>query len=178
MLGSGTFSYVKVAKCVRLSSCSNHHNGVERVRNLQLPVTATNESSHNQDEGENSSASKPSKDFAVKVLRDDLSRSKHKIGILNLVVEAEFLQTISHPNIVTIHGVGENPGDSNFFIVMDMLRTTLNEEIEVWSESEKQIKCTSPNRRIKNEALLKLLEQRTNVATQISAGINYLHEKK
>ncbi len=165
MLGSGAFSDVKIGKC----DCLNYSN---HSVDILLKMQKASNGSRNRDDETPFQKQTRSKEnnYAVKVLRDDLTRSNHKLGAINLAVEAEFLSNISHPNIVTLYGVGEQPGESNFFIVLERLRSTLNEEIILWSEHTKYTK----NKNTKEE----LLHQRIDVALQVSAGLKYLHEQK
>lgn len=116
------------------------------------------------------------KSYAIKILRDDLTTSMHRVGAMHLTVETEFLSNLSHPNIVTIFGKGGcNPGDINYFIVLERLRTTLFEEICTWREEMKETKLTKSGRKEKNAEIENILNQRIDIARQISAGLMYLH---
>ena len=118
------------------------------------------------------------KSYAIKVLRDDLTISNHRMGAMHLTVETEFLSNLSHPNIVTILGKGScSPGDTNYFIVLERLRSTLFEEICTWREEVKEAKLAT-SRKERSSTLEIFLNQRIDIARQVSAGLMYLHEHR
>jgi serine/threonine protein kinase len=128
-------------------------------------------------------------EFAVKYLKRkamvDLHTFKH--GAADLAIEAYFLQTLNHPNIVKLHGVTAGSVETNvasgkecgFFIVVDRLYDTLEARLEKWrlvkentsdnffsrlSESHKEQKRTE-------------LMERVQIALSIAEAIDYLHER-
>lgn len=118
-------------------------------------------------------------DYAIKKLRDDLSKENFKLGAIHLAIETEFLVKLCHPNIVTIFGVGErHPGHANYYLVLERLGSTLYDEIRNWSEEIKDVKVSGTSRKKVTDGLQDMLIKRVDVARQISAGILYLHEKR
>ena len=115
--------------------------------------------------------------YAVKRLRDDLSKNLHKTGAMDLAVEAQFLTSLSHENIVSIQAMGDDPGAKDFCIIIDRVERTLEEEIRSWkylgslrSHSDKE------KRRDKAHPLL-----HTHIlpfALDIASALTYLHGKK
>lgn len=69
--------------------------------------------------------------YAVKRLRDDFEekRSKYNAAI-DLSVEAKFLASLKHPNIIRARGTVEKPGHDDFMIMMDCLNLTLREKMQ------------------------------------------------
>jgi len=43
--------------------------------------------------------------FALKILRDDLSRKGHERGLIDMAIEATLISSFSHPNIIQMFGV-------------------------------------------------------------------------
>jgi hypothetical protein len=56
---------------------------------------------------------------------------------VDLAVEAKFLASIRHPNIVKMRGTVGQPGSHDFMIVMDCLVMTLREKMEQWEDEKK-----------------------------------------
>jgi len=68
------------------------------------------------------------RDIAIKVLHDELTRDPE--FLVRFQREAEFVASLSHPNIVPVYDVGEEQG--THFIVMEYVRgRTLKEAIEL-----------------------------------------------
>ncbi len=59
------------------------------------------------------------KKYAIKSLRESLRASMVFDGAADLAKEAMFLGTIRHPNIIYLHGAGENLGKSWLWLVAD-----------------------------------------------------------
>ncbi len=126
--------------------------------------------------------------YAVKKLRDDLSKSKNKNGAIDLAVEAQFLKALSHPNIVSFHGIGASPGNKDFFIIIEQLDKTLDSEIKAWQYQKDFIKadrrgphrcCFSKKREPQIKARLEqLFKKRISVAHQLASAMKYLHSRK
>jgi hypothetical protein len=81
--------------------------------------------------------------YAVKRLRDDLTllgeddQQQRMDAAVDLGVEAKFLASIRHPNIVKMRGTVGQPGSQDFMIVMDCLVMTLREKMEQWDDEQK-----------------------------------------
>jgi hypothetical protein len=75
--------------------------------------------------------------YAIKRLRvSELSPETQLEASLDLAVEAKFLASIRHPNIVKMRGTVGTPGSSDFMIVMDCLVLTLTEKMQQWNEEK------------------------------------------
>lgn len=126
---------------------------------------------------------------AVKFLKRkamvDLHQFKH--GAADLAVEAYFLQTLSHPNIVKLHGVTAGSVETNvasgkecgFFIVVDRLFDTLEKRLEMWRAEKDESSdnfLTRMSDSYKEKKKAELME-RVNISLSIAEAIGYLHEK-
>jgi serine/threonine protein kinase len=76
--------------------------------------------------------------YAVKRLREELHGENLLEASFDLAVEAKFLSSIQHPNIVKIRATVERPGSPNFMIIMDALNMTLRDKLEQWKEVHKK----------------------------------------
>mmetsp|Transcript_37087 Transcript_37087/g.77068 ORF Transcript_37087/g.77068 Transcript_37087/m.77068 type:complete len:525 (-) Transcript_37087:465-2039(-) len=140
-------------------------------------VTASNHPDTNQE-------------LAVKYLKRkamvDLHHFKH--GAADLAVEAYFLQTLNHPNIVKLHGLTAGSVESNvasgkecgFFIVVDRLYDTLEHKIDTWRKADIEA-CKAggtggfQKRSERRENKRAELVERCEIAISIAKAMEYLH---
>lgn len=138
--------------------------------------------------------------YAVKKVRQDLTGSGRKHGELiigskwafyllvfcssfldfaaaiDLAVEAQFLTSLSHQHIVSIEGVGDEPGSKNFFIIIERLDRTLSEQIRIW-QITRRITRTMDCSKVKS-TMASRMSSRISYAKDLSCALSYLHEKK
>jgi serine/threonine protein kinase len=72
--------------------------------------------------------------FAVKRVRLDLVDERKGSSAIDLAVEAKFLASIDHSNIIKLRGTVSSPGFNSFMIVLDRLYSILNKTIEQWRQ--------------------------------------------
>mmetsp|Transcript_3498 Transcript_3498/g.7476 ORF Transcript_3498/g.7476 Transcript_3498/m.7476 type:complete len:312 (+) Transcript_3498:290-1225(+) len=135
------------------------------------------------------------KELAVKYLKRkamvDLHHFKH--GAADLAVEAYFLQTLNHPNIVQLHGITAGSVETSiasgkecgFFIVVDRLYDTLERRINGWKKAEaEQLKHSDGThgpglfggRSAQQKEHKRLeLQERCEIALSIAKAMDYLH---
>jgi len=116
--------------------------------------------------------------YALKKIRTDLPDCMEASGRIDLAVEAQFLTTLKHQNIVSFYGVGEEPGNRDFFIIMERLDRTLGSELDTWRIREEMLKRSALSRRNKNSALKNFINARIAIAYQLTSALTYLHLKK
>lgn len=116
--------------------------------------------------------------YAVKQLRSDLDADMRREAALDLAIEAKFLATLSHPNIIKQRGTSGVPGHSLFFIVLDRLFLNMTEKRIYW-RTEKE-KCRSGPFNIKKDkkSLEALWNERLTAAYDVARAMKYLHENK
>jgi serine/threonine protein kinase len=111
--------------------------------------------------------------YAIKQPKRDMLRKPYDFGkaIADLVMEAEYLTRLDHPNILALRGLpvgGTDAFDSgrfdSYFLVLDRLSTSLDQRIAAWQKE--------------GPADPKMIPRKTNYALQIANALVYLHQKR
>lgn len=76
--------------------------------------------------------------YAIKRARSDLKSNELEGAVVDLAIEAKFLSTMRHPNIVRMRGTVGTPGTEGFMIIMDRLQITLREKMVLWNSEAKR----------------------------------------
>jgi len=111
--------------------------------------------------------------------RDD--RQRHR-GMFDLAIEAEYLSSLSHSNIVKMRGMlfcESMVETKGFYIVLDRLHDTLQIKVDnIWPREYKHL--LSPFARIgwDKEKKQKLYLERMIVAYDLATAFRYLHKKR
>jgi serine/threonine protein kinase len=136
--------------------------------------------------------------YAIKRNRyQDLKPQHRARGMIDLAVEAKYLSTVSHPNIIKLRGIADRPLVSeHFFIIVDRLEITLDAKIVQWTNELQYIHDLSSasnqpkglgvwwgrkKRWLENvhktqqEALQDLMVRRLTVAFDLAKAFYYLH---
>jgi serine/threonine protein kinase len=125
---------------------------------------------------------RPNQNFVLKTLRKDLPHNMMACGRFDLAIEAQFLQTLSHPNIVSLHGVGEEPGNYSFFIIIERIDRTLGNELDNWVIRKQRMKGKvrkgKMTKRTYKATSQHFVNHRLEVAYQLTSALKYLHSKK
>mmetsp|Transcript_14075 Transcript_14075/g.19767 ORF Transcript_14075/g.19767 Transcript_14075/m.19767 type:complete len:482 (-) Transcript_14075:312-1757(-) len=172
LLGNGGFSKVCEVQAIHLME-ENTGDYQQKVRSpLQkenrLHVANNVRRCEKEEQGEPRYACK----FLSKDIMDNMNR--FRTGAADLVVEAKFLASLSHPHIIKLRGMGA-AGTSGFafcqemgyFIILDKLQGTLEDQIVDW----KDIQLTNP---LDKE---EFLSDRLEVCMDVASALLYLHSK-
>ncbi|VEU40475.1 unnamed protein product [Pseudo-nitzschia multistriata] len=150
----------------------------------------------------NNNATNNFEGYAVKVVRDDIATERKKrVAAADMATEAKILSALSHPNIMRIRGIMgyiERPG--NYGIIMDKLRSTLQDQVKTWARvtSEDKVPRAAPEKqpflehvpkwmllrpesREKQTQLFRQMEfftERMEAVSDVAQALKYLHEKK
>ena len=119
--------------------------------------------------------------YAIKRVSPNLKKDKLGFleGSVDLAMEAKFLASCKHPNIIEMPGIGySGPCSEDFFLVLEKLTELLPERIRYWSYqlrlSEGINGCFGQKAKIQDVVMMDRLE----VALEIASGMAYLHRKK
>ncbi|KAL3907649.1 MAG: hypothetical protein SGILL_008785 [Bacillariaceae sp.] len=118
--------------------------------------------------------------YAIKHLRKDLfatsheKRSAFRSAAADLVLEAQFLSRIDHPNIIKLRGwaVGgttcfASGQHDSYFLVLDRLEMTLANRIEEWKREQGQ-----------PQDAIHAMEEKLDILIQLASVLEYLHERR
>ena len=121
--------------------------------------------------------------FVVKHMKEKFLENPskfHRSGT-DLVIEAHFLASLSHPNILTIRGWATGGAAAyssgridSFFLILDRLDETLDARIKQWSKQLKRYKHTILQKINPNIPQL-LFAGRLQVSRDIASAVSYLH---
>lgn len=125
--------------------------------------------------------------YALKQLRRKLvdNTKKFSNGAIDLTLEAAFLASLDHPNLLNIHGVASDGAagyltgrHDGYFLIVDRLSETLQDRIMTWRKRRKKLNTRLGRLMDKQgKKLDKLMEERLKVAFDIASALNYLHSR-
>ena len=126
--------------------------------------------------------------YAIKYLRNSVVARKSliRVGAADLVYEAKILHQLSHPNIISLHGISAGPledsylNNRRFFLVLDLLDCTLEDKLLEWGWEEEQLVVTQnrllPRLGLSEAQKTRLYERMSSVAIPVAKALKYLHE--
>ena len=122
------------------------------------------------------------RNYVIKMLRTDLPDEEHTKGVVDLAIEAEFLKSLSHPNIITMRAhANSDPLEPRFFVVLDKLVITLERKMNFWrQEVGESVGFWTPCVGYccaKSHILHRLWMERLMVSRDIAMAIRYLHSQ-
>lgn len=166
-VGQGGFSIVKEISSIQLNEIYDTDERETQIRkefcNALLPPTSK---------------------FVLKSLRTDLPDDEYQKGIVDLAIEAEFLQCLSHPNIISMRAMGNcDPFEPRFFVVLDKLNTTLDLKFNYWRRvvGENAGRWMGPCCGYcfaNTHALHSCWKERLQVAHDMASAVAYLHQNQ
>eukprot|EP00536_Pseudo-nitzschia_multiseries_P010959 jgi/Psemu1/243405/estExt_Genewise1.C_3530053 len=120
--------------------------------------------------------------YAMKFLSLDTigDPGRYITGAADLVVEAKFLASLEHPNIIKLRGMAA-AGTSGFakmeergyFLLLDRLQCTLEDKIDIWREYDDELAASdSPDI---EQTEKEFLAERLHVSFDVCAALDYLH---
>jgi serine/threonine protein kinase len=173
LLGSGGFSHVYELKALCEGQGGDSGMGVEEEDDRHKMM----EKSRRKYKGKSP--------FVVKHMKEKFldNPNKFRHAGTDLLIEAHFLASLSHPHVLQIRGwtaggadaylSGENDG---FFLIMDRLEETLDDRIQQWAKQLKRYK--QPLLQKINPNMQELLfTGRLQVGRDIASALCYLHSK-
>mmetsp|Transcript_26160 Transcript_26160/g.29311 ORF Transcript_26160/g.29311 Transcript_26160/m.29311 type:complete len:442 (+) Transcript_26160:151-1476(+) len=123
--------------------------------------------------------------YAMKFLSIDTicDPGRYITGAADLVVEAKFLASLEHPNIIKLRGMAA-AGTSGFakmeergyFLLLDRLQCTLEDKIEVWKDYDDEL--SGKTKASLGSSSKDFLAERLHVAFDVCAALDYLHNNQ
>jgi serine/threonine protein kinase len=173
MVGQGGFSQVYRIKKLNLNEVfDTSDRQAARRRELARDCTLTKYDDPDRTES----------GLAIKMLRDDLPDEEMTKGILDLAVEARFLRRLLHPHIIDMKATSNSdPLESRFFVILEMLDSTLEDELVHWRKEINKTRSVwcgpfgycCANKRALNQSWI----SRFNAVKSIASALEYLHEQ-
>jgi serine/threonine protein kinase len=134
------------------------------------------------------------KNYVVKHLNPKLANEPKKmaVGAKDLVMEAHFLASLDHPNIISLRGMcaagvagyAETGRAEGFFLIFDQLDRTLSQQLQKWRQMENQQQLVNStkhslfmNFRHKAQKNMTTFQDRIRCAHDIAKAVTYLHER-
>lgn len=104
---------------------------------------------------------------------------------LDLVLEAHFLRSLDHENIISIRGWAPdgvksylNGQHDSYFIILDRLNDTLDKKIEEWKDIETlKLRDSGGQTNVDGWQMKNNILYRTRIVRQVASAIQYLHSK-
>jgi len=122
--------------------------------------------------------------YAMKFLSLDTicDPGRYITGAADLVVEAKFLASLEHPNIIKLRGMAA-AGTSGFakmeergyFLLLDRLQCTLEDKIDIWRDYDDDLGNSTDNGSTIGKQRREFLAERLHVAFDVCAALDYLH---
>eukprot|EP00547_Thalassionema_nitzschioides_P016875 CAMPEP_0194242802 /NCGR_PEP_ID=MMETSP0158-20130606/8224_1 /TAXON_ID=33649 /ORGANISM="Thalassionema nitzschioides, Strain L26-B" /LENGTH=378 /DNA_ID=CAMNT_0038977963 /DNA_START=43 /DNA_END=1179 /DNA_ORIENTATION=+ len=103
---------------------------------------------------------------SLRVSDDDTAEDKLqflKIASRDIVREFYFLDSLNHPNIISLRGVGSLDDMASYYLLLEKISMPLSEKMKDWELA-----------RVDND----LLRERLEYVLQIASAFSYLHERK
>jgi serine/threonine protein kinase len=130
--------------------------------------------------------------YVIKSLRSEMRNRSHGLdgsesfagALRDLEMEAQFLQKLEHPNIVTLHAVSElPPHDPGFFLVVDRLYETLAERLRHWAirANKSTLDAKGPRSSLRQSRRLdtfRILGERLADAYSLGNAVAHLHDHR
>ena len=183
LLGSGGFNDVfalEAVNLVKLPLTSEHARKI-CSETQQLHRNFLSQNAHRGSSGE--------RRYAIKLLSQETidDPERFRTGAADLVIEAKFLASLDHPNIIKLRGMAA-AGTSGFasckamgyFLILDGLMSTLADRLKEWKEQSLKLEHNYPlklfDRGGKRDSAF--LANRLHIAFNVACALRYLHENK
>jgi serine/threonine protein kinase len=112
--------------------------------------------------------------FVLKQIQPDLDNFAFLKGLVDLSMEAKFLASLDHPNIISLCGMSTK-GPAHF-IMIERLQETLSTRFKTWTKIDRQSKGITGVLTGSKHKEIALYEDRISVAYNMANALSYLHD--
>ena len=100
-------------------------------------------------------------------------------GTVDLAMEAKFLASLDHPNIIKLCGEStQGPFSGGYFVILERMTETLTTRIKKWTDAKRHCEgITGIVARSKKKLQQFSIERRLMSSLDIANGVAYLHSK-
>ena len=116
--------------------------------------------------------------FAIKRVRPDLTDERKGNSAVDLAIEAKFLASLDHSNIIKLRATVSKPGHDSFMIVLDRLYSILHQTIKRWKTQVKALKGPFGIMVINKVDYYKSKTERLLALYDIARALKHLHSLK
>ena len=108
-------------------------------------------------------------------MRPDLTDTKKGTSAVDLAVEAKFLASIDHTNIIKLRATVSKPGHESFMIVLDRLYSVLDKTIVTWRDQQKAARGMLGLRVVRKVDYYRGKTERLVALYDIARALKHLH---
>ena len=199
LLGTGGFSSVFEVVSLSLDSSKKYNSQDEEaretmkrnalvLRDVKIEKLEKGGKHSHETSGKSKQAAEPL--YAIKFLRRGLTKEPEKFerAAIDMVLEAQLLLAMDHPNIVSLRGWSSegvrgyaSGRHSAFFVIIDRLVESLDERLATWRNALRKYKGRTKLPWGKQKFCSKLdslTEERLAVVHDVSSALEYMHGRR
>jgi serine/threonine protein kinase len=115
--------------------------------------------------------------YVVKSVSTVASKLTYLKGNVDIALEAKFLASLRHRNIIDLVGVSETgPCSKSYFLILERMEETLSARLKTWMHQERMTQgvfgCVGGSKRVN-----KLYIDRIEASYDIASALNFLHSR-
>jgi hypothetical protein len=116
--------------------------------------------------------------YVVKTVSIDLPKITYMKGCVDIALEAKFLSTLDHPNIIDLIAVSRaKPCSQGYFLVLERMSETMGQRIKKWMDVDRQNKSIIGILTGGKKNELKLYREQIAASYDIANALHYLHSR-
>jgi Protein kinase domain len=115
--------------------------------------------------------------YVVKSVSTESSKITYMKGNVDIALEAKFLSSLNHRNIIELVGVSDTgPCSKSFFLILERMEETLTSRLKIWMDRDRMTQglfgCVGGPKRAEQ-----LYIDRIEASYDIASALQYLHSK-
>jgi len=152
LIGKGSFCEIRLVETIQQKQQQQKQQPSSGVTSKKFPVVI--------------------KHLCPTLLKD---KEEFQKSAVELILEAKYLSTFDHPNIISLRGVSQDGAKSyldgyhdSFFFVMDRIQYTLFDRLKQWN--------TTTTNEVKHDTVI-TLKERLQIIADLAGAMEYLHKR-